>query len=135
MPMFEDPTADAVEVQAALRALAHATRSIEDPRQIYSVLGSLTSAVAPLSQSLHQLAVFHDVANQKATRVVSDSRSARSASYRVSWELHRSAEILHHVSESIAHAHSGEATISYDHRDFPEAAQVVRQSIDHGLGL
>jgi hypothetical protein len=45
MPTFENPAADADEVQTALRALAHATRSIDDPRQIYSVLGSLTSAV------------------------------------------------------------------------------------------
>ena len=44
MPTFENPAADADEVQTALRALAHATRSIDDPREIYSVLGSLTSA-------------------------------------------------------------------------------------------
>ncbi len=65
MPTFENPAADADEVQTALRALAHATRSIDDPRQIYSVLGSLTSAVASLSQSLHQLAAFHDGAGGK----------------------------------------------------------------------
>ena len=41
MPTFEDPAADADEAQTALRALAHATRSIDDPRQIYAVLGSL----------------------------------------------------------------------------------------------
>jgi hypothetical protein len=46
MPTFEDPTADADEVQTAPRALAHATRSIDDPRQIRSVVGLLTSAVA-----------------------------------------------------------------------------------------
>lgn len=62
MPTYEDPAADTDEVQTALRALAHATRSIDDPRQIYSVLGSLTSAVTSLSQSLHQLGSFHDTA-------------------------------------------------------------------------
>ena len=45
MPTFENPAADADEVQTALRALAHATRSMDDPRDIYSVLGSLTSAL------------------------------------------------------------------------------------------
>ena len=35
MPTFEDPVADADEAQQALRGLAHATRSIDDPRQIY----------------------------------------------------------------------------------------------------
>lgn len=39
MPTFENPAADADEVQTALRALAHATRSIDDPRQIYSCSG------------------------------------------------------------------------------------------------
>jgi len=57
MPTFENPAVEADELRATLRAPAHATRSIDDPRQIYSVLGSLTSAVASLSQSLHQLAV------------------------------------------------------------------------------
>ena len=52
MPTFENPAADGDEVQTALRALAHATRSIDDPCEIYSVLGSLTSAVASLGQSL-----------------------------------------------------------------------------------
>ena len=98
MPTFENPAADADEVQTALRALAHATRSIDDPRQIYSVLGSLTSAVASLSQSLHQLAAFHDGAAKKGVWVAGDSRAGRAATYQVSWELHRAGEILHQVS-------------------------------------
>ena len=60
MPTFEDPTADAAEAQQALRGLAHATRSIDDPTQIYAVLGSLSAAAASFEQSLHQLAQFHD---------------------------------------------------------------------------
>jgi len=135
MPTFEDPAADADEVQTALRALAHATQSIDDPRQIYSVLGSLTSAVASLSQSLHQLATFHDAPTPCSTWMVKDSRSARAASHQVSWELHRCGEILHQVSESIAHAHSAEATLSYDYREFPTLADARRRSLEHGLGL
>jgi hypothetical protein len=38
MPMFQDPTADVAEAQQALRGLAHATRTINDPREIYAVL-------------------------------------------------------------------------------------------------
>lgn len=135
MPTFEDPAADADEVQTALRALAHATRSIDDPRDIYSVLGSLTSAVASMSQSLHQLATFHDTPSKKTAWVVGDSRTARTASHNVSWELHRSAEILNKVSDSIAHAHSSEATISYEHRDFPVGSETAQRTIDQRLGL
>ena len=135
MPTFENPAADADEVQTALRALAHATRSIEDPRQIYSVLGSLTSAVASLSQSLHQLATFHDDAAKKGVWVAGDSRAGRAATFRVSWELHRAGEILHQVSDSIASAHNAESRITYTHRDFPEFAEATNRSAHNGLQL
>lgn len=135
MPTFEDPTAEADEVQQALRGLAHATRSIDDPRKIYSMLGSLTSAVASLSQSLHQIASLHDCPGREAAWAVGDSRAARAAAYQVSWELHRSGEVLRQVAESIAHAHAAEATISYDQRDVPTLGGAPRPSVDQGLGL
>lgn len=81
MPTFENPTADADEVQTSLRALAHATRSIDDPRQIYSILGSLTSAVTSLGQSLHQLGSFHDAAANDSVWVAGDSRAGRAAAH------------------------------------------------------
>jgi hypothetical protein len=135
MPTFEDPAADADEVQTALRALAHATRSIDDPRQIYSVLGSLTSAVDSLSQSLHQVAAFHDMAAKEGVWVAGDSRAGRAAAYQVSWELHRAGEVLHHVCESIASAHNAEARITYTRRDLPAFAQARHRSADQGLSL
>ena len=57
MPTFENPAVEAGEAPSALRAPAHATRSLDDPHQIYSVLGSLTWAVESLSQSHHELTV------------------------------------------------------------------------------
>jgi hypothetical protein len=133
MPTFENPAADADEVQTALRALAHATRSIDDPRQIYSVLGSLTSAVASLSQSLHQLAAFHDGRHREAVWVPADSPKARSAAYRVSWDLHRAGEMVRQVGDVIANAHEAEAMLAY-HREFPEPP-FSRSSADHRLSL
>jgi len=38
VPTFQDPAADAAEAQQALRGPAHATRTINDPREIYAVL-------------------------------------------------------------------------------------------------
>jgi hypothetical protein len=38
VPTFQDPAADAAEAQQALCGLAHATRTINDPREIYAVL-------------------------------------------------------------------------------------------------
>lgn len=136
MPNFENPAAAADDVQTALRGLAHATRRVEDPRQIYSVLGSLTSAVASLSQSLHQLGTFHDHATTTGVWVAGDSHAGRARTYQVSWELHRAAEILHQVAESIGHAHEAEAQISYTRpAPTPVGVEAPRRAIDGGLSL
>ena len=135
MATFEDLAADADEVQTALRALAHATRSVDDPRQIYSVLGALTSAVDSLSQSLHQLAAFHDGAAKEGGWVAGDSRAGRAAAFQVSWELHRAGEVLRHVSECVASAHSAEARITYSRRDLPAFADARHRLADQGLSL
>jgi len=134
MPTFENPAADADEVQTALRALAHATRSIDDPRQIYSVLGSLTSAVASMSQSLHQIASFHDGGPRKGEWVPEVSAKARSASYRVSWDLHRAGEMVRQVGDVIANAHEAEAMLAY-HREYPEHSRPTTPAADHRIGL
>lgn len=118
MSTFENPAADADEVQVALRALAHATRSIHDPRDIYSVLGSLTLALGSLSQSLHQLAGFHDGSNSKAKWATEDNPKTRSAAYRVSWDLHRAGEMVRQVGDVVENAHEAEAILRY-HREFP----------------
>jgi hypothetical protein len=99
------------------------------------VLGSLTSAIASLSQSLHQLAAFHDGEVKKGVWVAGDSRAGRAATYQVSWELHRAGEILHQVSESIASAHNAESRLTYVHPDFPAFADAPHRSANHGLSL
>lgn len=131
MPTFENPAADADEVQTALRALAHATRAIDDPRQIYSVLGSLTSAVASLSQSLHQIAECHDARHQSTQWASTDSSSARSAAHRVSWDLHRAGEMLRQVGGVIGNAHEAEGVLAY-HRASP-APPLSGSPVDRGL--
>lgn len=134
MPTFENPTVDANEAQEALRGLAHATRAISDPREIYSVLGSLSSAVASLSQSLHQLGGFHDQA-PSGVWTAGEGSGARAAQYQVSWELHRAGEILRHVGDAIDSAHGAESRITYVHRDFPAGVEVTGRSNGHGLSL
>lgn len=112
MPTFENPAADATEAEQALRGLAHASRHIDDPSQIYSVLGSLSQAVASLSQSLHQIGSFHDQHGASSAPEVREPRQA-GAAHRVSWDLHRAAEMLTSVGKSIDSAHNAEATIVY----------------------
>lgn len=135
MPTFEDPAVDAAEAQQALRGLAHATRTSDDPRQVYAVLGSLSPVAASLAQTLHQIAYVHDGPARKTAWVTGSYQAGRRAAYHVSWELHRAGEVLRQVAESIDHAHEAEATIAYDHRDFPSLTDASRPSADRGFGL
>lgn len=111
MPTFNNPVADADELREAVRGLAHATRSIEDPTSIYPVLGSISSALASLTQSLHQLGDFHDRPATKTAWMNGAPHAGRASSYRVSWELHRAAEMMHQVAETVDRANEIEATI------------------------
>lgn len=97
------------------------------------MLGSLTSAAASLSQSLHQLATYHDGRQRQTEWVPTDSPKARSAAYRVSWDLHRAGEMVRQVGEIVANAHEAEAMLAY-HRKFPEPP-LPRSSGAHGLSL
>jgi len=135
VPTFNDPAVDAAEAQQALRGLVHATRSIDDPTQVYSVLGSLSAVAASLEQSLHQLATFHDGPARKRAWVSGDERAGRAASSQISWELHRAGEILRQVVSTIDHAHEVEASIVYDSSDFPLVPEPPRPPLSQGLSL
>jgi hypothetical protein len=135
MPTFNDPVADADELREAVRGLAHATRTIDDPTAIYAVLGSVCSALASLSQSLHQLGEFHDGPTRKQAWMNGDASAGRAASFRESWELHRAAEMVHQVAECVDRAHEIEATIAYDIRDHPSLAPVQRSTRQPGISL
>lgn len=135
MPTFENPAVHADDAQAALRALAHATRSIEDPRQIYAVLGSLTSALASLSQTLHQLAALHDGPAKDRAWVADDAPAGRAAKHQVSWELHRAGEMIGQVSTVVANAHNAEASMTYARRDLPSLTDHLRAGAERGLSL
>lgn len=135
MPTFTNPTADADEARQALRGLAHTTRSIDDPTQIYSVLGSLSAVASSLEESLHQLAAFHDGPVRKRAWVTGDERAGRAASNQISWELHRAGEILRQVAASLDHAHEVEASIAYDSSDFPLVPEPPRPTPSQGLSL
>lgn len=135
MATFNDPITDAEELREAVRGLAHATRSFEDPTSVYPILSSISSALASLTQSLHQLGDFHDGPALKAAWMDGAPHAGRAASYRVSWELHRAAEMIHQVAECVDRAHEIGATIAYDIRDYPMLAPVQRPTHESGLSL
>lgn len=55
MPTFHDPSADAAEAREALRGLAHASRNIDNPDELYGIVGELLAATRSLEQSFIQL--------------------------------------------------------------------------------
>ena len=59
MPTFQDPVVDGEEACHALRALAHATRTFDNPAQTYEVVGDLLGGLRSLEQVLDQLAFAH----------------------------------------------------------------------------
>lgn len=135
MATFDRRRTHADEAREALRQLAHATRQVEDPTDIYPVLGELTTGLAALAQSLHQIAGFHEGPARKRAWVTGDAQRGRAASYEVAWELHRAAEMVHQVANGLDRAHEVEATIAYDVHDLPTLAAAPRRPNEPGLSL
>jgi hypothetical protein len=78
---------------------------------------------------------FHDRPTRKQAWMNGDPNAGRAASYKVSWELHRAAEMVHQVAECVDRAHEVEATIAYNIADYPSLAPVPRPMQDRGLSL
>ncbi|MFI5623500.1 hypothetical protein ACIA03_08550 [Nocardioides sp. NPDC051685] len=112
-----DSTTHAALAREHLRSLAHSTRTIDDPAEIYALLGDLSPAVTSMAQSLHQIARVHDGLGPDRATVAESRRSGRATSYAVSWELHRCAEMLTQIATGIDRAHEDEARISYGPAD------------------
>ncbi|MEP9382894.1 hypothetical protein [Nocardioides sp. KR10-350] len=132
MTTFDDPVADAAEVRESVRGLAHATRNIQDPTTIYSIIGSLTSSLASMAQVLQQLGTTHDRMSAVGGQVPI-GREDRATAYQVSWELHRAAEMVNQVASTVDQAHQLEAAITYDVH-LP-TAPVPTAGREHGLSL
>lgn len=109
MPTFHDPLADADEASEALRGLAHATRSFDDPAQTYRVFGDLLAGVRSLEQVLDQLAAAHIAHRGRAHDDSGDHPAGAHAALAAADELHRSRVLLDQaeVRLNAAFSHSG----------------------------
>lgn len=116
MPASESAN-HAAQARDDLRRLAHTSRTISDPGEIYDLLGDLSLAMTSLAQSLHQIAKVHDRLEPGRARVAESARSGRATSYAVSWEVHRAADILAQAAAGIDRAHQDEARIAYAQPD------------------
>ena len=109
MPTFNDPQADAEEASQALRSLAHATRSLDDPSVTYTTMGELLSGVRSLRQVLDQLSEAHlnnrGLAHDDGGNHLNGAHQALAAAD----ELHQAGTLLDEVHARLdkASQHSG----------------------------
>lgn len=109
MPTFDNPVEDAMEASAALRGLAHATRTFDNPAETYPVLGELLAGVRSLRQVLDQLATAHINGRSRAHNDAGSQPAGATAALAAADELHQAGTLLDAVHDRVdaAMSHSG----------------------------
>lgn len=108
MPTFNDPAADAEEANAALRGLAHASQHIEDPEQMYVIMGDLIGGLRNLDQVLDQLAEAHERFADRAVTSFNDHAGGEAVSAETAAALRDAALQISDAEEALDKA-SGHA--------------------------
>ena len=102
MPTFFDSTADAAEASEALRGLAHASRTFDQPAQMYGVIGDLSSGMRSLRQVLDQIAGVHE---RKAAHAFNDDGNHEAGvrdALAAAEELHQAANLVDRAYHRLA---------------------------------
>lgn len=102
MPTFFDPTTDAAEASEALRGLAHASRTFDQPAQMYGVIGDLSSGMRSLHQVLEQLADVHERKASHAFHDDGDHAAGVRDALATAEELRRSARLVDQAYDRVA---------------------------------
>jgi len=109
MPTFNDPLADAAEASEALRGLAHASRTLDNPADTYAVFGDVISGVRSLRQVLDQLADAHLTHRERAHDDAGNHAAGAGSALTAADELHQAGTLLDQVHDRLdaAFGHSG----------------------------
>ncbi|HCX85485.1 MAG TPA: hypothetical protein DHV14_10220 [Micrococcales bacterium] len=109
MPTFTNPTSDADDASEALRGLAHATRTFENPADTYPVIGDLLAGLRSLRQVMDQLATVHLAHQQRVTDDDHNPTAGATAALAAADELHQAATLIDQTHDRLndAMAHSG----------------------------
>jgi hypothetical protein len=121
MPVYDDPRLGATEAFDALRGLAHATRSPQDPAELYDVLGGLLGSVRSLRQVLDQLADAHITHRARAHDDAGNQAAGSSAALAAADELHQAGTYLDQVESRLDAASQQAGRIAW-HPNPPETA-------------
>ena len=130
MPTFYDPGADAGEASEALRGLAHATRSFENPQDLYSVLGDLLSGVRSLKQVLDQLATAHVENRPRAFDDHGDHATGSKDALSAADELHQAATLIDQAEERLDAAAAAASRVAWH-----EAPGADPQPVSRWIGV
>lgn len=121
MPTYHDAHADAAEMSEAMRGLAHATRRIDRPDEMYAVLGDLLSSVRSLEQILGQLASAHDILGDRATDDAGDGPAGRSDAAATAAELRAAAALIGQAERRLDAGMGASGRIAWHPEPLPEA--------------
>lgn len=113
MPTFENPTADATEATQALRSLAHATRTFDNPAGTYAVLGDLLGGMRSLRQVLDQLATAHVSHRVRAHDDAGSQTAGSTFALAAANELQHAAALLDEVHDRLDAAMSQSGRIAW----------------------
>lgn len=113
MPTFNDPTADARETSEAMRGLAHATLRVEQPAQMYAVIGELQATARSLQQVLDQLAHAHMAHLERATNDLGDYQIGSADAFATADALNDTASFVDQAHDRLAQAQSHAGRIAW----------------------
>ncbi|MGE9809593.1 hypothetical protein [Janibacter sp. G1551] len=126
MPTFTDPTKDAAEASEALRGLTHATIRIDQPTQMYPILGDLLSGVRSLRQALDQLAEAHATRQVHATDDHGNPAAGARDALAAADELHQAATLIDAAHDRLDAAMAAAGRIAWH----PSTTRSVRQWVN-----
>lgn len=135
MPTFDNPVTDAAEASAALRGLAHATRTFEDPADTYTVLGDLLAGVRSLRQVLDQLAAAHITARFRAHDDAGTQAAGATAALAAADELHQAGTLLDAVHDRVDAAMGQSGRIAWHRAPAPPDPAVRASAVAGELRL
>lgn len=118
--------ADAGEASEALRGLAHATRTFENPQDLYGVLGDLLSGVRSLKQVLDQLAIAHVENHPRAFDDHGDHTIGSKDALAAADELHQAATLIDQAEERLDAAAGAASRVAWHEAPAGEALTIAR---------
>lgn len=123
MPSFQDPVSDGAEACTALRALAHATRTFDNPAQTYEVVGDLLGGLRSLEQVLDQLALAHTNADAIARTDDGDHWAGVEEAHAAALALRRASTLVARAGLALDRASQHSGRIAWDSLSTPSRSR------------